>query len=124
MAGERQAMRPHFASFVAGSAIATVVSISLAAQTPAPTPKTGASRAVPRTPDGHPDLQGTYDLATLTPVERRQGSPLVLTDEEAKKLEDQVANRYASLDAPIDGNRVAPPKGGDGSPGPYGNVGG
>ena len=24
----------------------------------------------PRTPDGHPDLQGTYDLATLTPLER------------------------------------------------------
>jgi len=24
----------------------------------------------PRTPDGHPDLQGTYDLATLTPLDR------------------------------------------------------
>ena len=23
-----------------------------------------------RTPDGHPDLQGTYDLATMTPLER------------------------------------------------------
>ena len=27
--------------------------------------------APPRMPDGHPDLQGTYDLATLTPLERR-----------------------------------------------------
>ena len=26
--------------------------------------------APPRLPDGHPDLQGTYDLATLTPLER------------------------------------------------------
>ena len=26
-----------------------------------------AKSAVPRMPDGHPDLQGTYDLATLTP---------------------------------------------------------
>src|SRR5213078_3220087 len=32
--------------------------------------------------------------------------------------------RSAGLNAAIDGNRQAPPKGGDGSPGPYGNVGG
>jgi hypothetical protein len=83
-----------------------------------------STRAVPRTADGHPDLQGVYDLATLTPVERRPGSPLVLTDEEAKKLEKQVADRSAKADAPIEANRAAPPKGGDGSPGPYGNVGG
>jgi hypothetical protein len=81
-------------------------------------------RALPRTADGHPDLQGVYDLATLTPVERRAGTPLVLTDEEAKKLEQQVADRYAKADAPIQADRAAPPKGGDGSPGPYGNVGG
>src|SRR4029453_12759364 len=81
-------------------------------------------RAIPRTADGHPDLQGVYDLATLTPVERRAGSPLVLTDEEAKKLETAVADRSSKLDAPIEANRAAPPKGGDGSPGPYGNVGG
>jgi hypothetical protein len=81
-------------------------------------------RAVPRLADGHPDLQGVYDLATLTPVERRAGSPLVLTDEDAKKLEQQVADRSAKADAPIEADRAAPPKGGDGSPGPYGNVGG
>jgi hypothetical protein len=79
---------------------------------------------IPRMPDGHPDLQGTYDLGTLTPLERRAGQPLVLTDEDAKKLEQQVADRNAKADAPVDGNRQAPPKGGDGSPGPYGNVGG
>ncbi len=27
-----------------------------------------------RLPDGHPDLQGTYDLATLTPIERPAGA--------------------------------------------------
>ena len=63
-------------------------------------------RAVPRLADGHPDLQGVYDLATLTPVERRAGSPLVLTDEDAKKLEQQVADRYAKADAPIEANRA------------------
>src|SRR5437762_2462974 len=80
--------------------------------------------SIPRLADGHPDLQGTYDLATLTPLERRAGQPLVLSSEDAKKLEAQVADRSSKLDAPIDGNRAAPPKGGDGSPGPYGNVGG
>ncbi len=33
-----------------------------------------AAATIPRTPDGHPDLQGTYDLATLTPMERTAGS--------------------------------------------------
>ncbi len=71
-----------------------------------------------------PDLQGTYDLATLTPLERRAGTPLVLTDEQAAKLEQDVAQRSDALAAPVKGDRDAPPKGGDGSPGPYGNVGG
>src|SRR5262249_51521352 len=79
---------------------------------------------VPRMPDGHPNLQGTYDLGTLTPLERTAGSPLVLTDEAAKRLEAQVAQQKDRLAAPIEGNRSAPPTGGDGSPGPYGNVGG
>src|SRR5262249_5246461 len=87
---------------------------SLAAQTSSPA-GARSPRPVPRLADGHPDLQGTYDLATLTPVERRAGQPLVLSDEDAKKLEDQVADRYAKADAPIEANRAAPPKGGDGS---------
>jgi hypothetical protein len=108
-------------------ALVTVVAIPLlvagvAAQPPAKKP--AAPGAIPRMADGHPDLQGTYDLGTLTPLERAAGSPLVLTDEEAKKREAQVAQRSAGLNAAIDGNRTAPPKGGDGTPGPYGNVGG
>ena len=31
----------------------------------------GASAPVPRTPWGHPDLQGTWDYKTITPLERR-----------------------------------------------------
>src|SRR5260370_42488932 len=78
----------------------------------------------PRTPDGHPDLQGTYDLATLTPLERPAGAKAVLTSEEAAKLEKEVAARNELGDRPIKGDRPAPPKGGDGSAGPAGNVGG
>jgi hypothetical protein len=97
----------------------------LAGQSPAKKAASGQTlRGIPRMADGHPDLQGTYDLGTLTPLERAAGSALVLTDEQAKKLEAQVAQRSAGLNAAIDGNRQAPPKGGDGTPGPYGNVGG
>ena len=92
-----------------------------AAKTAAPA---AAKRSIPRMPDGHPDLQGMYDLATLTPVERPAGTPLVMTDEQAAKLEKDVAARKSSQDAPINADRAAPPKGGDGSAGAAGNVGG
>ena len=82
------------------------------------------SSRVPRLPDGKPDLQGMYDLAMLTPIERAAGLPAVLTDEEAAKLERQAAAAARAGGLPIDGNRSAPPKGGDGSVGPAGNVGG
>src|SRR5579872_106108 len=94
----------------------TVVAVALA--------QSALAGGVARLPDGHPDLQGTYDLSTLTPLERASGSPLILTDEEAAKRERQTADRNDKLAAPVDANRAAPPKGGDGSPGPYGNVGG
>jgi len=85
----------------------------------------GARRSSPpRMPDGHPDLQGTYDLATLTPLERPAGVKAVLTAEEAAKLEAGVAARNELGARPLSGDRAAPPKGGDGSPGPAGNVGG
>ena len=39
----------------------------------------------PRTPDGHPDLQGVWDFRTITPLERplELGDKAVLTAEEA-----------------------------------------
>jgi hypothetical protein len=109
----------------AAAAIAAAVSLaSVTAAGQAAQPAKKPAGGIPRLADGHPDLQGTYDLATLTPIERRPGSPLVLTSEEAKKLEAQAADRSDKLAAPVAGDRAAPPKGGDGSPGPYGNVGG
>src|SRR4051812_12890497 len=70
---------------------------------------------MPRTAEGHPDLQGMYDLATITPFERSAGAPAVYSKEEARKLEMAAAKQRAQGDQPIDGNRTAPPKGGDGS---------
>jgi hypothetical protein len=87
-----------------------------------------ASKAgeIPRTPDGHPDLSGTYDTATLTPLERpeRFGEKLFLTAEEAAAIENEELALSEELGEPSDPEREAPPVGGDGSPGPYGNVGG
>jgi len=95
-----------------------VLAVTAAAQTPA------KKYNPPRTPDGHPDLQGTYDAATLTPLERRSGTPLVMTKEEAAKQEALAVAVKQQGDKALDANRTAPPKGGDGSPGPAGNVGG
>jgi hypothetical protein len=85
-----------------------------------------ASTVNPRTPDGHPDFQGTYDLATLTPLERPAtlANKETFTREEAGALEKQAGDRRARQNAPIDKNRAAPPIGGDGSGGAAGNVGG
>src|SRR2546421_11865176 len=77
-----------------------------------------------RTADGHPDLQGTYDIATMTPLERAPATPLVMTKEEAARLERQRAERVQRAALPSRGERDAPPVGGDGSSGPAGNVGG
>src|SRR5206468_7583430 len=95
--------------------------ITVAAQAPKPAAK---PYVPPRTPDGHPDLQGTYDLATLTPLERPAGMKAVLSEDEAAKLEREIAARKDQGARPISGDRAAPPKGGDGSTGAAGGVGG
>jgi hypothetical protein len=80
---------------------------------------------MPRTPDGKPDLQGTWSNATITPIERSNEFPnLALNEADAARLEKIVADRIARLSEPSDPNRDAPPKGGDGSTGAAGNVGG
>jgi hypothetical protein len=114
-------MRKTLATIVAATVALTTM--PLAGQTARPT-AASATSAGPRTPDGHPDLTGIYDIATLTPVERAASSPLVLTDEQAAKLEQAVAARKNDQAAPIRADRDAPPLGGDGSAGAAGNVGG
>jgi hypothetical protein len=72
-----------------------------------------AQKAAPRTPDGHPDLQGTYDLATMTPFERLPGDPPVLTKEQAETLQKAEAARRAVNATKLDPNRPPLPVGGD-----------
>ena len=80
---------------------------------------------VPRTPDGKPDLQGTWSNATITPLERPPNvAGLVLSEDEAARMERATIERRERLNQPSDPDRPAPPKGGDGSTGAAGNVGG
>jgi len=103
----------------------TCVLVWTAGTADAQNPKPAAKAYSPkRLADGHPDLQGTYDLATLTPVDRPMGAPAVYTKEQAKKIETAAALQREQGDKSIAGDRTAPPKGGDGSTGPAGNVGG
>jgi hypothetical protein len=85
---------------------AFVTSVSLGAQRPA----RGKAEAwqVPRTPDGRPDLQGTWTNATLTPLERSPhlGERRFLTESEAAAIEAQAAGRRAAADKRPSGGDV------------------
>ncbi len=78
----------------------------------------------PRTPDGHPDFQGNWTNGTMTPLERPTGYGRALTADQAAVLEKIRADTVEQLAKQSDPNRPAPPKGGDGSTGAAGNVGG
>src|SRR5256885_12413307 len=110
-------MRDRLLAF-AGSLTIAVAAValtppSLAAQAAKPAAKPAKQAAPPRTADGHPDFTGFYDVATMTPVERPNGAPLVLSDKEAAALETYEHQRQVKNDAPIEGNRAAPPVGGE-----------
>ena len=118
-------MRDPFAAMTGALAVAVVIVLLT------PDARAGQARTTtvkpyspPRMADGHPNLQGIYDLATLTPLERPDGARAVLSDDEAAKLERDVAARKELGEQSIGGDRFAPPKGGDGSIGPAGGVGG
>jgi hypothetical protein len=79
-----------------------------------------------RTASGRPDLSGSYDVSTLTPMERpaELGDTMALTDEEAAEIAARMRQGMAAANRRSDPNRGAPPQGGDGSGGASGNVGG
>jgi hypothetical protein len=68
--------------------------------------------------------KGTYDLATLTPLERPSGAKGALSADEAAQAEAKVAAQTEAGRRSISADRTAPPKGGDGSVGAAGAVGG
>ena len=88
--------------FVALGALALLLVAPLSGQTPnaAPKAKPKTNWTAPRTPDGHPDLQGIWTNATITPMERPAAlaNKPTLTDEEAKALEGKAADELAKVD--------------------------
>src|SRR5690348_7769108 len=91
------------------SLIAVAVLLGGAAASAQTAKSTAKSYSPRRLPDGHPDLQGTYDLATLTPIERAPGINAVLTPEQATRLEKGVAALKDITNQPLKGERSAPP---------------
>ena len=82
------------------------------------TVSTTVSAEVPRTSWGKPDLSGTYNTATLTPVQRPEefGENLYITQQEAERLIAERQAELAKLEKEVsnDPDCKAPPKGGDG----------
>ena len=79
---------------------------------------------VPRTEYGHPDLQGNWSNATITPIQRPEGQEPVLSRAEVAEIEGERVDRIEEEAEPTDPDRDAPPVGGDGSTGAAGGVGG
>jgi hypothetical protein len=96
-------VKPWAAPILAGCLVASSAGPLVAQRAAAP--------AVPRTPDGRPDLQGVWSFATLTPLERPKelADKAVLTAEEAAAFErsqrerQNKDNRSAQARADVEG---------------------
>ena len=73
--------------------------VAMSAPWPSPCGPTAAGQAgtwkPPRTPDGKPDLQGTFTFATITPLQR----PEALADKEFLTPEEAASSRRARTSA-------------------------
>ncbi len=121
-------MRPHriltaALALLVGSAPALRAQTN-AASTSAKAPAPAKKWVLTRTPDGHPDIQGNWSNATLTPVQRPSGQDRALTKAQVAALEKVRSDSIVKLSKDSDPNRPAPPVGGDGSTGAAGMVGG
>ena len=108
------------AGVCAGAVVAMALiapEIIIAQQTPPGLAKPGL---IPRTADGKPDLQGNWSNATLTPLEREKGQPLIISEEEANRVEERTRLVAEFRDMPSDPDRPPPSKGGDERPLPPG----
>ena len=86
-------------------------------------PLLGAEDDLPRMPSGKPDLSGTYDIKTRTPIARsaKYGNDPYMSAEGAKEIEEALAEWRRFWLSDSDPNRVAPVKGGKNE---FQNVGG
>ncbi len=97
-----------FRFLACAGALSALFAVSLPAQTTKAAAKS-RSTAIPRTPDGHPDLQGVWTNATITPLERPAklaGKP-TLSDAEATAYEKSQAEELQAQDGQSDGPLIA-----------------
>ncbi len=93
--------------------LASVVVLIALLFTPLPGQSTSTAKAktgaIPRAADGHPDLQGTWTNATITPMERpsRFAGKATLTDAEATAYEKSDAEELQKQDGQSDGPLIA-----------------
>jgi hypothetical protein len=84
-------MRHRIVRLIGALTLASLALVITSAQAPAPqSSSSSASKwTAPRTPDGRPDLQGTWDFRTITPLERPRefADKPVLTAAEATQYE-------------------------------------
>jgi hypothetical protein len=83
-------------SFAAGVVIACMASVPVAGQTPSVSAQPASAAqtfSVPRTPWGHPDLQGIWNNSTITRLERPKEfeTKEFLTEQEAAAYEERIA---------------------------------
>ncbi len=64
---------------------------------------------VPRTPDGHPDLQGNWTNQSMTPFQRPEGQGPVYTPEEVAEIEQGYVDRTVRGAQPSNPDRPPPP---------------
>ena len=92
---------------VTAIALAAMIAVPMPGQAPAESAKSTSAKAkpaIPRTPDGHPDFQGVWTNATITPMARPAGyaSKPTVTDAEAKEFEKAAAEELQSNDGASD----------------------
>ena len=92
---------------VAGGSLVVLAGLALAApgwaaaQEPAESGRAEESYQVPRTPHGHPDLEGFWSNQTYTPLERRDGvTGEFYTPEELALIESGAAGRESAQTEP------------------------
>ena len=93
-------------------AVGLVPAVALVAAVASPLALAQDGGAVPRTPDGRPDLQGNWTNGTITPIERPQGFEAVLTPEQVADIEGGRQECIEAHSQASDPERDAPAEGG------------
>ncbi len=94
------------------TASATALVATMAALSPSWSAGQASDWVVPRTEHGHPDLQGNWSNATITPLQRPPGQGPTLTRDQVVAIEGERQDLIDRAAQPSDPDRGAPEAGG------------